>query len=215
MIPEVDDFLKRIDKWSTELTILRSYTLDCGLTETYKWKQPCYTFEGKNLAILANFKDYCGLSFFKGSLLKDPEKVLHKPGPNSYEGRLFKFTQSSQVLDQERIIKAYIYEAIEVEKVGLELMKEKKELIFPEELLQKMEENPDFKNAFETLTPGKQRGYIIYFTGAKQSASRISRIEKYISRILDGKGIQDCVCGESKKYPRCDGSHKFLVNHSS
>ena len=145
----------------------------------------------------------------KGSLLNDAENLLVKPGENSQSGRYMKFSNAPEIIEKSKIIKAYIYKAIEIEKSGLEVdFKAKNELVFPEELLHKFEEDKSFKKAFLALTPGRQRAYNLHFTGAKQSQTKISRIEKYKDRILLGKGINDCVCGHSKRMPQCDGSHK-------
>lgn len=208
----VNHFIAELKQWQQEVQLLRELLLNCGLDEAYKWKQPCYTLNGKNVCMIANFKDYCAVSFFKGSLLQDHHKVLQQPGKNSNAGRLMKFTSVDGITNQEAILKDLIFQAIEVEKAGLNVEKPKPELVLAEELLSKMDENPELKEAFNKLTSGKQRGYNIYFTGAKQSKSRMNRVEKYIPRIMRGLGIHDCVCGHSKRMPRCDGSHKFHNN---
>jgi uncharacterized protein YdeI (YjbR/CyaY-like superfamily) len=165
-----------------------------------------------NVALIGSFKEFVSLSFFKGVLLADSENILHKPGENSQTVRMFKFTSASEIIQQEKTIKAYIYEAIEVEKTGVKVpLSKATELIFPDELLAKFEKNSAFKEAFSTLTPGRQRGYNLFFSDSKQSNTRIARIEKYEERILKGIGINDCVCGLSKRMPRCDGSHKQLA----
>jgi uncharacterized protein YdeI (YjbR/CyaY-like superfamily) len=211
MNPKVDAFLSKADKWPEEMAELRTILLDCDLTEEWKWRSPCYTFQGSNIAIIGGFKTHCVLSFFKGALLQDPEGILEKPGENSQAARVIRFTRKREIQEKESSLQAYIFEAIEVEKAGLSIdFKEKNELVLVEELLHKFEELPAFKTAFEALTPGRQRGYNLFFSAGKQSQTRTSRIEKYLQRILDGKGINDCVCGLSSKMPSCDGSHKYI-----
>ncbi len=209
MNPLVDEFLANAEKWQSEMTLLRKIALDCGLTEELKWKQPCYTFNGTNLLIISAFKDHCVMSFLKGILLKDTEQLLVSPGANSQSVKFAKFTSAEQITANELQLKAYIFEAIEIEKVGLKIDKTKStdfELV--SELLQKMSEDATFKNAFEALTVGRQRAYNMFFSDAKQAETRFARIEKYRDRILKGKGMNDCVCGHSKRMPNCDGSHK-------
>ncbi len=213
MNPKVDEYFSTVTRWQEEMQTLRSIVLECGLTEALKWRAPCYTFthEGKtsNVLMIGDFKDFCCISFFKGELINDPNQLLQKPGENSQSAKLARFTNTEEILKNEQILKSYIHQAIEIEKSGLKPdFKAKNEPQLIDELIEKFEADPDFQKAFEALTPGKQRGYHLYFSGAKQSASRSSRIEKYRDRILNGKGIHDCVCGHSKKYPRCDGSHK-------
>eukprot|EP01041_Mallomonas_annulata_P026093 gene26093-47302_t len=211
MNPKLDFFFEKATKWQEELVKLREIVLDCGLTEELKWGVPCYTFNKTNVIILGGFKDYCFISFLKGVLLHDSENILQKPGENTQSGRIIPFTDIQKIIGMNQTLKAYIYEAIEVEKAGLKVESNSKtELVFPDELLQKFESNPTFKVAFEALTPGRQRAYNIYFSGAKQSKSRESRIESYVQRILSGKGFNDCTCGLSKRLPNCDGSHKYI-----
>jgi uncharacterized protein YdeI (YjbR/CyaY-like superfamily) len=212
MNPSVDEFLEKIDKWKVELTILRNIMLDCQLIETLKWGQPCYMFNKTNVVILANFKESCAVSFLKGALLSDTENLLVKPGENSQSGRFLRFKSVDEIIEKEAIIKAYVFEAIEVEKAGLKVAPrdpEAEPLIA--ELTQRFKENPILKTAFEALTPGRQRAYNLFFNAAKQSATRLSRIDSYTERILNRKGINDCVCGLSKRMPGCDGSHKQLA----
>lgn len=212
MNPQVDPFFDRADKWQDEMRCLRTIALECGLKEEYKWSQPCYTYNGKNIAIVSAFKDYAFVSFFKGALLSDANGVLKSPGENAQSGRLiaFKSVAEIEVLSQE--IKAFLFEAIEIEKLGLKVKtKAVEDFDFPNELHQKFAESPALKSAFEALTPGRQKGYLLHFTQAKQAATRIARIEKYAERILMGKGIRDCVCGHSKRMPSCDGSHKHFA----
>lgn len=211
MNPKVDTFLSKADKWQEEMEELRTILLDCGLTEEWKWRSPCYSFQKSNIAIIGGFKTHCVLSFFKGALLNDADSILEKPGENTQAARVIRFTNLQEVRAKEATLKAYIFEAIEVEKAGLSVdFKENETLVLAEELLMKFEELPAFKTAFEALTPGRQRGYNLYFSAGKQSKTRTSRIEKYLQRILDGKGINDCVCGLSSKMPSCDGSHKNI-----
>jgi uncharacterized protein YdeI (YjbR/CyaY-like superfamily) len=210
MNSEVDDFIDRASKWQAETTELRNLLLECGLAEEIKWRQPCYSLNMANVAIIGAFKDYITLSFFKGVLLKDDERMLHQPGANSRSVRMFKFTAVDQIHEIADTIKAYVFEAVEIEKAGLKVdVKAINELGLPEELIERFDQFPELKIAFEALTPGRQRGYLIFFTGAKQSKTRLSRIDQYSKRILNGKGFHDCVCGHSKRMPNCDGSHKF------
>ncbi|MCB9138659.1 MAG: YdeI/OmpD-associated family protein [Caldilineaceae bacterium] len=181
----------KVHTWEEELAHLRRICLDSDLTEELKWSQPCYTVGGRNLIMIAAFKDNCVLSFFKGALLKDPHGILEKPGGNSRAGRVVRFTDVAQVLEQEPILKAYIEESIAAEKAGLEVVVEDDELVLPEELEEKFAEDPDFMAAFEALTPGRQRGYAIYFSSAKQSKTRTARIEKHMPRIFEGLGMHD------------------------
>ncbi|MDI1303648.1 DUF1801 domain-containing protein [Flavobacterium sp. AED] len=211
MNPKVDDFISNAKKWQPEMEQLRLLLLDCGLTEEFKWRNPCYCFQGNNVVLIGSFKEYCTLSFFKGTLLQDSNGVLSKPGENSQAVRFFKFTNLEEIIEQQSIIKAYIYEAIEIEKAGLKVdFKSNTELELVAELQNTLDKNPDLKTAFQALTPGRQRAYNLYFSGSKQSKTRETRIEKYTQRILDGKGINDCICGMSKKMPNCDGSHKYI-----
>lgn len=181
----------KVHKWTQELELLRKIVLDCELTEEVKWGVPCYTFQKKNVLIVSAFREYCSVSFFKGALLKDPMGILDKPGENSQAARLIKFTNIKEIKAVEADLKTYIYEAIEVEKKGLKVNFKKNPEPIPEELERKFEEDPVLKTAFETLTPGRQRGYILYFSAPKQSKTRESRIEKSIGKILNGEGLHD------------------------
>ena len=211
MNAKVDDYIFNAKKWQSEIKQLRELLLDCGLTEEFKWRTPCYSFKGKNVVLIGSFKEYCALSFFKGTLLQDSNGILSKPGENSQAIRFFKFRNLEEIIDQKSIIKAYVYEAIEIEKAGLKVnFKSNTELELVKELQLALDKNPSLKTAFEALTPGRQRAYNIYFSGSKQSKTRETRIEKYTERILAGKGFNDCVCGLSKKMPNCDGSHKYI-----
>ncbi|MDH7913578.1 DUF1801 domain-containing protein [Winogradskyella sp. SYSU M77433] len=209
MNPKVDDFLEHSNKWKTELETLRNLILECNLVEDFKWRKPCYTFQDKNIVIIGGLKNYCNISFLKGALLKDEDKILQKPGKNSRSARIVPFTSVEDILSLKTVLKKYIYEAIEIEKSGLKI-ETSDELEYPEELKQIFKENIKFKTAFENLTKGRQRGYLLHFSGAKQYQTRLNRIGKYTERIFDGKGMLDCVCGHSKKMPNCDGSHKYL-----
>ncbi len=211
MNPKVDDYIGNLKNWQTEIALLRTIVLDCGLTEEFKWRTPCYSFQGKNIVLLGSFKEYCAISFLKGSLLQDANGILSKPGENSQAVRLIRFTDWEEILKIKPIMKNYIHEAIELEKAGLKVnFKSNTELELVAELQKTLAENPVLKSAFEALTPGRQRAYNLYFSASKQSKTRETRIEKYIPRILDGKGINDCICGLSKKMPNCDGSHKYI-----
>jgi uncharacterized protein YdeI (YjbR/CyaY-like superfamily) len=210
MNPQVDEYLDRLQKWPEELGVLRSIALECMLTETVKWGVPCYTYQDANLLMLGSFKEFCSISFFKGVLMSDPYGILTSPGENSQSVKMVKFTNLQEIVTLKPILKEYIYEAIEVENLGLKVETKKLfDLVFAEELIQVLSQDSVFKTAFEALTPGRQRAYNLFFTAAKQSATRLSRIEKYRQQILDGKGINDCTCGLSKRMPTCDGSHKF------
>lgn len=205
MNPKVDHYLSegcgrcplggtadcKVHRWPAELKKLRSILLGSGLTEELKWGVPCYTYQNKNIVILSALRGHCAFSFLKGVLLKDPHQVLEKPGPNSQSDRVIKFTSVQQILAMEEILKTYIAEAIEVEKAGLKVTFKQNPEPIPVELQEKFEEDPYFKTSFETLTPGRQRGYILYFSQAIQSGTRVSRIEKCVPKILKGEGLHD------------------------
>ncbi|MEX0362370.1 YdeI/OmpD-associated family protein [Flagellimonas sp.] len=188
----IDRFLDRAKKWNDEMRLLRKICLDCGLAEDFKWMHPCYTFQGKNIVLIHGFKEYCALLFHKGALLGDVENILVQQTENVQAARQIRFTSKQQIIELERTIKAYIFEAMEVEKSGAEVkMKKTSEFDVPEELQEKFNEDPDFETAFKKLTPGRQRGYLLHFSGAKQSKTRESRIEKCIPKIFKGKGLND------------------------
>jgi uncharacterized protein YdeI (YjbR/CyaY-like superfamily) len=211
MNPKVDEYISKSKKWTEELDKLRTIILDCQLHEDVKWGVPCYTFQNSNVVLIHEFKEYCAILFVKGSLLLDAEGILIQQTENVQAGRQVRFTNLSRIIELETTLKAYIYEAIEVEKAGLKVdFKKSTEYTIPEEFQLKLDENPALKTAFEALTPGRQRGYIFYFTQAKQSKTRESRVESCIQRILNGKGLDDCICGLSKRKPNCDGSHKHI-----
>ncbi|MED4237541.1 YdeI/OmpD-associated family protein [Priestia megaterium] len=190
--PKVDEFLSKAKKWKEEYETLRKIVLDCELTEDFKWMNPCYTFEKKNIVLIHGFKEYCALLFPKGSLLQDSHSILIQQTENVQGARQIRFTNVQEIAEKEAVLKAYIYEAIEVEKAGLKVKAKKpEELIIPEELQHKFDEIPALKDAFTTLTPGRQRAYILHFSAAKQSKTRESRVEKCIPNILNGKGLND------------------------
>jgi uncharacterized protein YdeI (YjbR/CyaY-like superfamily) len=192
MNPKVDEFLSKAKKWKEEFEKLRAIILDCELTEEVKWGVPCYMFEKKNIVLIHGFKEYCAILFFKGSLLQDANDILIKQTENVQASRQIRFTNVEEIVAMETNLKSYIYEAIEVEKSGLEVeFKKITEFIIPEEFQNKMDETPGLKAAFEALTPGRQRAYIFYFSEPKQSKTRLSRVEKYMQKILTGKGLND------------------------
>lgn len=182
----------KVHNWPEELIRLRAIALDCGLTEEIKWGVPCYTKGNKNILIVSAFKDYCAISFFKGALLKDTHNILDKPGENTRAARLIRFTDVRRVMELEPVIKAYINEAMAVEEAGLNVnFKESQELEYPEELQNRLDNDPMFKSAFEALTPGRQRGYVLFFSQPKQSKTRESRIEKCVPKIFEGRGVHE------------------------
>lgn len=189
---KVDEFLSKSKKWKEEYEKLRSIVLDCRLQEDFKWMHPCYTFQNKNIVLIHGFKEYCALLFHKGSLLKDPHGILIRQTENVQAGRQIRFTNVQEIAELEPVLKAYIHEAVEIEKSGLEVnFKKTDEYVIPEELHTAFDETPALKSAFEALTPGRQRAYIFYFSQPKQSKTRVSRIDKYRQQILDGKGLND------------------------
>lgn len=211
MSEEVNKYLNGLKKWKTELTKLREIISECGLKEEFKWMHPCYTDNGKNIVLIHEFKDYCAILFHKGVLLKDPENILVQQTENVQSARQIRFTDLPEIEELKPTIKAYIEEAIEIEKSGKKIEKKKtSDFNIPKELEQKFVENPDFKKAFKKLTAGRQRGYLLHFDKPKQSKTKTSRIEKNMERIMDGYGLNDCVCGLSNRMPNCDGSHKQL-----
>lgn len=190
--PKVDEFLSKAKKWKEEFEKLRTIILDCELTEDFKWMHPCYTYNNKNVVLIHGFKEYCALLFHKGALLQDTHGILIQQTENVQAARQIRFTNVQEINELENILKAYIHEAIEVEKAGLKVDVNKNiELNIPEELQNKFDEIPALKTAFEALTPGRQRAYTLYFSQAKQSKTRESRVEKYVQKILDGKGLKD------------------------
>ncbi|MGF9696259.1 MULTISPECIES: YdeI/OmpD-associated family protein [Paenibacillus] len=189
---KIDPYFNKLKNWKEEFELLREIVLDCGLTEEFKWMHPCYTYDNKNIVLIHGFKDYCALLFHKGALLKDPHGILIQQTENVQAARQIRFTNVQTIDEMQLMIKAYIDEAVEVEKSGLEVeFKKHSEFTIPEELANKFVEIPDLKTAFEGLTPGRQRAYIMHFSSPKQSKTRESRVEKYIPHILDGKGLND------------------------
>jgi uncharacterized protein YdeI (YjbR/CyaY-like superfamily) len=192
MNPKVDWYFIKNKNWQEETETLRKIVLDCGLAEELKWGCPCYTLEGSNIVLIHVFKEYCALLFFKGVLLKDPKGILIQQTENVQAARQIRFTDVKEIVKMKPILKTYIKEAIEVEKAGLKVpLKKTKEFSMPEEFKNKLDEMPALKTAFKALTPGRQRGYLLYFSAAKQSKTREARIEKYMKQILKGKGLDD------------------------
>jgi len=192
MNPKVDFFFTKDTKWRQAYEKLRTIVLDCGLTEELKWGVPCYTFQNRNVVLIHGFKDYCALLFHKGTLLSDTNGLLIQQTAQVQAARQIRFTDVREIVEKEALLKAYIYEAIEVEKAGLKVaFKEMKEYEIPEEFQQRLDENEVLKAAFERLTPGRQKGYLLHFSQPKQSKTRVSRIEKHLEKILNGKGLND------------------------
>lgn len=192
MNPKADSFFREAGQWREEFEKLRTIILDCPLAEELKWGKPCYTFQNSNIVLMHGFKEYCALLFPKGVLLKDPKGVLVQQTENVQAARQIRFTNVREIVKLEPVLKAYIKEAIEVEKAGLEVKyKKTSEFAVPEEFQKKLRENPALRTAFEALTPGRQRGYLLYFSAPKQSKTRESRIEKCVPLIFDGMGLND------------------------
>ncbi|NVN18256.1 hypothetical protein GUA46_07880 [Muricauda sp. HICW] len=206
MNPEVDSYLQegcgrcslggtpqcKVHNWQQELKYLRQLVLSCGLTEELKWSVPCYTHNGHVIVMVAAFKENATLSFFKGALLKDENRILKKPGKNSQAGRVIRFTNIEEIIALEDVLKTYIFEALEVDEQGKKVTyKNIRDYEVPEEFQERLDADADLKEAFEALTPGRQKGYLLYFAGAKQSKTRVSRVEKYIPKILKGLGFHD------------------------
>jgi uncharacterized protein YdeI (YjbR/CyaY-like superfamily) len=189
--PKVDAFLSEAVKWREETAKLRSIALVCGLTEELKWGKPCYTLQETNIVIIQGFKEYCALMFCKGALLRDPSGILRKPGESTQAARQIRFTSAREIVQMEAIVKSYVHEAIEAEKAGLKVIYKTNPEPAPMELQSKFDEFPALKTAFFSLTPGRQRAYILHFSAAKQSKTRDSRISKYMGQILKGKGLDD------------------------
>ena len=178
--------------WQKEFNTLRAIALDCELTEELKWGQPCYALQEKNIVLIHGFKEYCALLFFKGALLKDPKGILIQQTENVQASRQMRFTKLQEIVSMKATLKAYIHEAVEVEKAGLKVpLKKTSEFAVPEEFQQRLEESPALKMAFSALTPGRQRAYLLHFSSAKQSKTRLARIDKCMPQILDGKGLND------------------------
>jgi len=191
MNPKVDWFFSKAGKWQKEFEQLRTIVLGCDLIEELKWGQPCYTFEKSNIVLIHGFKEYCALLFFKGALLKDAQGILVQQTENVQAARQIRFTNVREIVKVKATLKKYIYEAIEVEEAGLKVnLKKTTAFAVPEEFQNKLDKSPALKTAFEALTPGRQRGYLLYFSAAKQSKTREARVEKYMKQILKGKGLE-------------------------
>jgi uncharacterized protein YdeI (YjbR/CyaY-like superfamily) len=192
MNPKVDGLIKKSKKWQEEFETLREIILGFPLTEEIKWGQPCYTSDGKNIVLIHGFKEYCALLFFKGALLKDPGHILIQQTENVQSGRQIRFTTLREINERKPILKAYLQEAIDAEKAGLKVaLKKTSDFKVPEEFRKKLAEMPALKKAFAALTPGRQRGYLFYFSAVKQSKTREARVQKCIPQILKGKGLDD------------------------
>ena len=192
MNPKVDFFFEKDSKWQKEYKKLRKIILDCGLNEELKWGQPCYTHENSNIVLVHGFKDYCAMLFFKGALLNDPNDILIQQTKNVQSARQIRFTNVQEIGKMEKTLKAYVYEAIEVERAGLKVkLKKTSDYEIPAEFQTRLKKKPALKKAFDALTPGRQRQYIYYFSQPKQSKTRESRVEKYAQKILTGKGLED------------------------
>ncbi len=191
MNPKVDAYLSKAKKWREEFEKLRRIILDCGLAEELKWDKPCYTFQKSNIVIIQGFKEFCALLFCEGALLKDAKGLLEKPGENTRAARRIPFTKVREIVELEPVLKAYIREAMEAEKAGLQVNFKKNPEPIPDELQNRLNEIPALKTAFAALTPGRQRAYILYFSAPKQSKTRASRVEKWMPQILHGKGLND------------------------
>ncbi len=192
MNPKVDWFFSKAGKWQKEFEQLRTIAIGCDLNEELKWGHPCYTFEKKNIVLIHGFKEYCAFLFFKGALLKDPKGILIQQTENVQAARQIRFTNLAEIAKMKTTLRKYIYEAIEVEEAGLKVpLKKTTEFTIPEEFQKRLDKSPALKKAFYALTPGRQRGYMLYFSQAKQAKTRESRVEKYSQHILEGKGLDD------------------------
>jgi uncharacterized protein YdeI (YjbR/CyaY-like superfamily) len=192
MNTKVDFFFNKAEKWQKELEKLRTIVLDCGLTEELKWGCPCYTFEKRNIVLIHSFKEYCAVLFFKGALLNDPNGILIQQTENVQAARQMRFDDVREIIELEPVLKAYVFEAIEAEKAGLKVkLKKTAEFKMPEEFQVRLDDIPELRTAFYALTPGRQRGYLLYFSSAKQAKTREARIEKYMPQIINGKGLDD------------------------
>ncbi|MBS1494395.1 MAG: YdeI/OmpD-associated family protein [Bacteroidetes bacterium] len=190
--PKVDWYFNKVRKWQEELKELRTIVLDCGLTEELKWGHPCYTLGKSNIVLIHEFKEYCALLFMKGALMKDAKDILVQQTENVQGARQIRFTNLKEIVKLKSTIKSYIKEAVAIEKAGLKVeMKKTSEYKIPDEFKNELKENSELKSAFEALTPGRQRGYLLYFSSAKQSKTREARVKKYIPHIINGKGLDD------------------------
>jgi uncharacterized protein YdeI (YjbR/CyaY-like superfamily) len=210
MNPKVDTYLSGLKEWKKEVELLREILLATELEEEFKWSRPCYTYNGKNIVGIATLKEHCALNIFNGASLSDPNGILIIPGEHTQSGRWMKFDSVANINKHTKLIKSFIKQAIELEVNGVKLIKTKPlALPLPAELETIFKKDSKLKKAFYALTPGRQRAYLIYFSGTKNAQTIINRIEKYTPKILCGKGFNDCTCGLSKRMPNCDGSHKF------
>lgn len=192
MNQKVEQFFEKAEKWKEEYAKLRELIMDCGLNEEYKWMHPCYTLNGKNVVLIHGFKEFCAILFFKGAIMEDPMGLLVQQTENVQSGRQLRFTSSEEIDKKGPVIKQYVIQAINIEKSGKKVeLKETKDYEVPEEFQKKLDENSELKKAFTTLSPGRQRAYLFYFATAKQSKTRESRIEKYLDKIMSGKGMDD------------------------
>lgn len=210
MNAKVDTYLSSLKNWKQEAQLLREILLTTELVEEFKWSRPCYTYNGKNIVGIATLKEHCALNIFNGASLSDPNGILIIPGEHTQSGRWMKFDTVANINKHTKLIKSFIKEAIELEVNGVKLIKTiPSALPLPVELENIFKKDAKLKKAFNALTPGRQRAYLIYFSGTKNAQTIINRIEKYAPKILCGKGFNDCTCGLSKRMPNCDGSHKF------
>ena len=192
MNPKLDGFFLDAKQWSEEFTALRKIVLDCGLEETRKWGQACYTYNERNIVLIHGFKEYCALLFFKGAIMADPEGILIQQTENVQSARQLRFTSAKEITKMRAIVKAYVHQAIEVERSGMKVkLKPTTQFSMPEEFEIILKKKPKLKEAFQELTPGRQRGYLLHFSSAKQAATREARIEKCIPMIMEGKGLND------------------------
>lgn len=192
MNPKVDFFFDKATKWQEELEQMRTIALECELTEELKWGNPCYMYQNNNVVLIHAFKDYCAFLFFKGALLDDTDGILIQQSENVQAARHIRFTNLQEIIDLKPILKTHIYEAIEIEKAGLKvILKKTSDFPVSEEFQKKLDENPELKQAFEALTPGRQRAYLLHFSQPKQAKTREARVEKHSQNILDGKGLND------------------------
>ncbi|WP_089692602.1 YdeI/OmpD-associated family protein [Chryseobacterium culicis] len=192
MNPKVNFFFNEAKQWKKEFEKLRTIALSTELVEDLKWGCPCYTYEGKNIFLIHGFKEYCALLFFKGALMKDPDHILIQQSKNVQAARQIRFTDVKQINDVEQVLRAYMFEAVEIEESGAKVeMKKTKEFEMAEEFQNKLDENPALQKAFKALTPGRQRAYLLHFSSAKQSKTREARIEKCIPQIMEGIGLKD------------------------
>ena len=192
MNPKVDFYFDQEKKWQKEQEQLREIVLECGLAEELKWGVPCYIHQKSNIVLIHSFKEYCALLFFKGALLKDTDDILIQQSANVQAARQIRFTNLQEIIDLKSVLKTYIFEAVEIEKAGLKVhLKKTAEFPVSDEFQQKLDENPDLKKAFDALTPGRQRAYLLHFSQPKQAKTRESRVEKYIPAIFEGKGLND------------------------